>query len=183
MGRAIFSFKASSAGVFGQLHPTAQKTIFIQITKDQIGVRHCHFIATHAVTNRPGARARALRSDFEQSGFRIDPDDAPATRADRLDPNFGKEQLIAHEDRLVIHLDRAVANHPDLECRSAHVRRQNIRDAEFGADEATADDSRGRTGLDRADGVLARIVNPENPAVSLHDQRLTDQTFGAQKFT
>ena len=72
---------------------------------------------------------------------------------------------------------RPVADDTDLERGPAHIRRQNIGNAELLAEVATAHDSRRRAGFDGADSFFTGIVDAKHASVCLHHQRLPAQTL------
>ena len=65
-----------------QSHLAAEEAIFVQISKNQVSVGNRNFRAAEPIADRSRLGAGALRTDFEQPGFRIDPDNAAAARAD-----------------------------------------------------------------------------------------------------
>ena len=70
---------------------------------------------------------------------------------------------------------RPVADDTDLERGPAHIRRQNIANAELLTEIATAHDSRRRAGFDGADSFFTGIVDAKHASVCLHHQRLPAQ--------
>ena len=72
-------------GAFGggyvERHAPAEEVARVQITKNQVGVRHSRVGAASAVTDWPRLRARGIRADFEQPEA-VDAGDAATTRPD-----------------------------------------------------------------------------------------------------
>src|SRR5207237_10645641 len=58
---------------------------------------------------------------------------------------------------------------------------KHVGHAELCADKTAGHDTRSGTGLDCADGILASVLNTEDAAVGLHDQRLAAQAFGLEQ--
>src|SRR5215472_10523438 len=114
MGRAIFSFNASRAG---------SRANFIRPPKKQSSFRYPRIrSASETVADRSRARSGALRPNLEESAFRIDPNDAAASRANRFHPDLGEKKLITHQDRLMVLFQRPISDDADLERRSTHIR-------------------------------------------------------------
>ena len=144
-----------------QLHSAAEKIIFIEIAENQIGVGNRRLFAADIVADRTRRCAGALGSDFEQSGFRIDPGDTAAAGADRFDPDLGRQNIVTQNNRLVVALDDAVAHNADFESRPAHVGGENVFFADMLAQKSRADDARRGTRLNDADGIFAgRLDRP-----------------------
>ena len=94
-GSSDFFVQDLQRSLFIEPHLSAEKALFIEISQNQVGIGNRHLRASEPVTDRTRHGPCALRSDLEQSGFGIDPNDTAAARADGFDPNFGEEDLVS----------------------------------------------------------------------------------------
>ena len=75
-------------------HRAVEQPRRVQVAEQQVGVRHRRPIAAAAVADRAGVGACGARADLGGTG-RVEPDEAPAARADLREVDEGDAQRIA----------------------------------------------------------------------------------------
>src|SRR5215510_12684140 len=155
-----FVFKCLQRPLFIEPHLSAQETVFIQITQNQIRIGNRNFRTSKTIANWSRVGSCTLGSDFEQSCFRIDPYDAATPGTDGLNPDLRQINLISKKDWLVVLFDQPVTNDTHLKGRSPHVRGKDMGDVQLFADKTTPHDAGGGARLDHTDGFSACILDP-----------------------
>ena len=153
----------------------AEEVLGVQVSQDQAGIGHRGFGAAAVVAHRTGVGAGAARADLQEAGPLLEPGDAAASRANGLHPDLGRQQPVAQEDGLVVPLHGAAADNADLEGGAPHVRRHDVVDAAQAAHVVAGGDPGRGTRLDGSHGLAHRVVDAQDAAVGLHDQRLPPQ--------
>src|SRR4029077_8613382 len=99
-----------------QFNPSAEEGVFVEITENEIRIRHRGVFAPHCIEDRPRQSSRSLGPYLEQTRFRIYPGNAATAGANRLDPDFGGENTVAQNNGLIVSLNNPVPHNADLEC-------------------------------------------------------------------
>ena len=74
--------------------PPAEEVVGVQQPEHEVGVGDRRPGAAAAVTDGPGVGARALGPDAQGAGLRVDPRQAAAAGADRLDVDHAQEEVV-----------------------------------------------------------------------------------------
>ena len=129
-----------------------------QAAEHELRVGDGRVLAAQPVGGRPGPRAGALRADMQQARI-VDPGDGAAARADGVDLDRRRGEMIAVDHKLVGHRHLAPGHHHDVATGAADLHRDQVgRLARRGAALQRAD-AGGRAGQDqhhRAAGDLRR---------------------------
>ena len=131
---------AGGRGRAVQRHRATVEIVRIQITEDKVGIGDGRAGPAGAITNRPGKRAGALRSDRDQSHSCIG--DAAAARSDleqlnrknaerkpAVFPGVDGVHLVGHADHRLAVLDQT-----EFGCRAAHIEGHHVLMAKLPAD-------------------------------------------------
>ena len=157
---------AASAPFLSSLRRPPRKYVGIDIAEDDVGVGDRHLGAAHAVTDRSGVGAGAVRTDQQAAGHRIDPGDGAAAGADRFDVDHRLEQAEPLDDRLAGIAEVVVGEQADVEARAAHVGGDDVGVRRAAGDHVGGDHAAGRPRLQGADA--GHLLGPDDAAVRLH---------------
>ena len=158
-------------GVDVEPHPAAEEVLGVEQAEHEVGVRDGRHRAAAAVADGAGIGPRALRPDAERARLRVDPGEAAAARADRLDVDHAQEQVVLLDHDAIAHRQPPAVDHADVERRAAHVGGDDVRVARLGARARAGDDAADRPRLERHDRALDQLLGVDQAAVALREQQ------------
>jgi hypothetical protein len=84
-----------------------------QAAQHELRVGHGRVLAAQAIGGGAGPRAGAVRAGMHQAGI-VDPGDGAAARADGMDLDRRRGEMVAVDDKLVGHRHVALGHHHDV---------------------------------------------------------------------
>src|SRR5262249_13911357 len=134
------------------------------------------------VAYRAGLGARAFWPNVQRAHFGAR--DRAAAGADLLDVDHRDLHRqpggIATDERAAGHQHLAVMDDAGLGGRAAHIEGDRVLEPDAVAQRLGADDARRRSGLEHADAGALRLLDPQQAAGRLHDQKVAVEPGGGE---
>lgn len=145
-------------GFLGEITTERHQAVWLDETQDQIGVGDGAGLSAAAIAGRSRLGAGALRADAQRSAL-INPDDAAAASADRLDiDRWRLHRQTPSNLECVLQLEAPVADDRDIKARAAHVDGDEIAPPRRLADEGASEDPAGRSRDAQRHRTLRRLL-------------------------
>ena len=152
-----------------ELHPAAEKRARVEIAEHEVGVGDGRVRPAEPVARRPGVRAGALRPDSQEAAL-VDPGDAAAPRADRVDEHLRQAQAVLGDDGIALELRLAVQDQADVERGPADVGADHVLLAVERSEVLAAEDAAGGPRVQGHDRFRRRVEHRRQPAARLHHE-------------
>ena len=153
---------------------TAGQRAGAQAPEHELRVGDGRLHAAQAVGGGPGPRAGALRADMQQAGI-VDPGDGAAARADGVDLDRRRREMVAVDGELIGHRHVASRHHHDVAAGAADLHRDQVgRLARRGTAFQRAD-AGGGAGQDQHHRTGCHLGDRHRAAIALQQQQRAGQ--------